>query len=298
MKKEVVEKNSMKLTYRAMRSEDIKKLTPMMKAAFDEDTRMHTELLEDGPWGYDNGKLLQKMLEQERTDCQVILLEGRIIGAYSVMKNDNMYVLDLLFIKPELHSKGIGISVWNDIETHYPETTKWLVETPEYSKRNRHFYNKCGFQEVKTHTYEDGESSVLLIKYRNRPKIVIREYCEERDFSVIIEANKKEYSKTFQEVLMEDYKQALKTSVTYVAYENENYCGYIRCLTDGVYTTYCCEILVETQYRRTGVGRLLLEKVKEKYPKTCIDVLSDQDEFYLNNEFIMLGSGMRRLEKP
>lgn len=287
----------MGLTYRAMRSEDIKKLTPMMKAAFDEDTRMHTELLEDGPWGYDDGKLLQRMLEQERTDCQVILFEGKIIGAYSVIKNENMYILDLLFIKPELHSKGIGKSVWNDIEKHYSETTKWLVETPEYSKRNRHFYKKCGFKEVKKHTYEDGGLSVIFIKYRNRPEIVIREYCEERDFSKIIQANKKEYSNTFQEELMEDYKQALKASVTYIAYANENYCGYIRCITDGVYTTYCCEILVETEFRRIGVGKLLLEKVKEEYPKTCIDVLSDHDEFYLSNKFIMLGSGMRRLVK-
>lgn len=38
-------------------------------------------------------------------------------------------------------------------------------------------------------------------------------------------------------------------------------------------------------------------RVYDAYPKTCIDVLSDQDEFYLNNEFIILGSGMRRLAK-
>ncbi len=285
----------MTLTYRAMRREDIEKLTPIMKAAFDEDTRMHTDLLEDGPWGYDDGRLLHKILEQKKKDCQVIFLEGKMIGAYSVIKNENAYVLDLLFTKPELHSKGIGKAIWTDIEKRYPETGKWLVETPEYSKRNHYFYKKCGFKEVKKHTYEDGGSSIMFIKYRNRPKIAIREYCEERDFHNIIQANKKEYSKTFRNELIEDYKQALNASVTFTAYENKNYCGYIRCITDGVYTTYCCEILVEEEYRRTGIGEQLIERVKKEYPKTCIDVLSDHDQFYNSTHFIKLGSGMRRL---
>lgn len=43
------------LTYKTLEQRDISELTPIMKAAFDADTKMHTGLEEDGPNGYDNG---------------------------------------------------------------------------------------------------------------------------------------------------------------------------------------------------------------------------------------------------
>ena len=50
------------LTYKTLEQQDIPELTLIMKAAFDADTKMHTELEEDGPNGYDNGELLQKLM--------------------------------------------------------------------------------------------------------------------------------------------------------------------------------------------------------------------------------------------
>lgn len=38
-------------------------------------------------------------------------------------------------------------------------------------------------------------------------------------------------------------------------YENENYCGYIRCFTDEIFTIYCCEIIVDDEYTRKGIGK-------------------------------------------
>ena len=46
------------LTYKILEQSDIPELTSIMKAAFDADTKMHTDLEEDGPNGYDNGELL------------------------------------------------------------------------------------------------------------------------------------------------------------------------------------------------------------------------------------------------
>ncbi len=56
------------ISYEDLKTEDIPLLTPMMKAAFDEDTRMHTDLSEDGPWGYDTGELLAKLPKQRNAD--------------------------------------------------------------------------------------------------------------------------------------------------------------------------------------------------------------------------------------
>ena len=57
--------------------------------------------------------------------------------------------LDLLFVNPEAHSKGIGFAAWQEAERLYPETQVWETCTPYFEERNIHFYvNKCGFHIV------------------------------------------------------------------------------------------------------------------------------------------------------
>ena len=287
----------MQISYKKLEQEDIPILTPLMKAAFDEDTKMHTDLLEDGPIGYDTGELLENMLHMENSVSKVILYDGKPIGAYTVIKEKDMYTLDLIFIDPQYACKGIGSIVWNDIEKEYHEAKTWIVETPSYSMRNHNFYKKCGFKVIKEVSYSDGAKSFVFIKHMKTSPIHIREYCEETDYNNILESCRKEHWKNFYETKKEQYKEALKRSITYVAYEEERYCGYIRCITDEVFTTYCCEIIVDDIYKRRGVGKALIEKVRMQYPSTCIDVLSDNDEFYQSNQFLILCNGMRKMSK-
>ena len=57
--------------------------------------------------------------------------------------------LDLLFVDPAAHSKGIGYAAWQEVEKRYPETEVWETCTPYFETRNIHFYlNKCGFHIV------------------------------------------------------------------------------------------------------------------------------------------------------
>jgi len=57
--------------------------------------------------------------------------------------------LDLLFISPDVHSKGAGFAAWQEVERLYPEIKLWETETPSFETRNIHFYvNKCGFHIV------------------------------------------------------------------------------------------------------------------------------------------------------
>lgn len=283
------------LTYKKLEQGDISELTPIMKAAFDADTRMHTDLEEDGPNGYDNGELLLKLMRLENAESKVIYADDKMVGGYTVIKDKDIYTLDMLFISPFCASKGIGTRVWQDIEKEYTEAKTWMLETPDYSKRNHHFYEKCGFKKIKEHSFEGGGKSFVFIKHVKRYPIELQEYVEERDYNHILESCRKEHWEKFYTSKKEIYVQALKKSITYVAYEGDAYCGYIRCITDGIFTIYCCEIIIDDEYKRKGVGRLLIEKVREQYPTCCMDVLSDNDSFYQANDFLLLCNGLRKV---
>ena len=76
---------------------------------------------------------------------------GRIVGGL-VLKIDaktQHNELELLFVDPAVHSKGIGYAAWLQVERLYPETRVWETCTPYFETRNIHFYiNKCGFHAV------------------------------------------------------------------------------------------------------------------------------------------------------
>lgn len=77
--------------------------------------------------------------------------DGRIVGGL-VLKIDEETQhneLELLFVNPEAHSKGIGFAAWQAVEKLYSETKVWETCTPYFETRNIHFYvNKCGFHIV------------------------------------------------------------------------------------------------------------------------------------------------------
>ena len=57
--------------------------------------------------------------------------------------------LDFLYVKHGIQSKGVGKTIWAEIERLHPETEVWETGTPYFEKRNIHFYvNKCGFHIV------------------------------------------------------------------------------------------------------------------------------------------------------
>lgn len=72
------------------------------------------------------------------------------------------------------------------------------------------------------------------------------------------------------------------------------YCGIVRCITDGSFTIYCCEIIVDSEFRGRGIGTGLLRIVQEQWPACSIDVLSDNDAFYKANGVLVLCNGMRK----
>ena len=78
-----------------------------------------------------------------------IVLDGKNVGGVVLKLEKNKGNLDLLFVSPENHSKGVGYAAWREVEKLHPEVTVWETVTPYFEKRNIHFYvNRCGFHIV------------------------------------------------------------------------------------------------------------------------------------------------------
>lgn len=96
-------------------------------------------------------KTIEECIDCENSEALRILENGNPVGGV-VVKIDPVSQhneLELLFVTPKAHSKGIGFAAWQLIEKHYPETVLWETCTPYFEKRNIHFYiNKCGFHAV------------------------------------------------------------------------------------------------------------------------------------------------------
>ena len=95
-----------------------------------------------------------------------ILADGQPVGGAVIRVEGDRGDLELLFVSPKVHSKGIGYAAWCAIEKLHPEVTVWETVTPYFEQRNIHFYvNRCGFHIVEffnahhpdPHDPEDGQ---------------------------------------------------------------------------------------------------------------------------------------------
>lgn len=136
------------LEFRPINEEDVEYLTEIMTRAFDDDTRQFLGVEKGGPEGYDTGEFIKRWALNSPTQSFKVLLDAKVIGAVIVWINaNNENFLGNLFVDPLIQNQGIGLKIWRYIEHKYPDTKKWVTETPGYSKRNHNFYvNKCGFK--------------------------------------------------------------------------------------------------------------------------------------------------------
>ena len=77
--------------------------------------------------------------------------DGEKIAGAIVKINPETHIneLQILYVRSDLESKGIGLKLWKAVEKMYPYTKAWTTCTPYFEKRNIHFYvNKCGFHIV------------------------------------------------------------------------------------------------------------------------------------------------------
>ena len=96
-------------------------------------------------------KTIERCLDGEQAEAYRIVHDGEIVGGMilQIDRQNAKGELEILFIKPEVHSKGLGQAAWKAVEAMHPEIRVWETMTPYFEKRNIHFYvNRLGFHIV------------------------------------------------------------------------------------------------------------------------------------------------------
>ena len=86
-------------------------------------------------------------MDEPGNEVYRIIFDGEKVGGVILKINRETHhnQLEILFVLPNVHSKGIGHGAWKAVEALHPETKIWETCTPYFEKRNIHFYiNKCG----------------------------------------------------------------------------------------------------------------------------------------------------------
>lgn len=78
-----------------------------------------------------------------------IYVNDRIAGGICVVKRaKNHNYLYRIFLGSEYQNYGLGSKILPQLEHRYPEVKKWSLDTPKDNQRNRHFYEKLGYQKT------------------------------------------------------------------------------------------------------------------------------------------------------
>ena len=103
----------------------------------------------DGDGEIISRKTIESCIDSPDSEVYRIIFDGRYVGGVILKINRDTHhnELEILFVSPAEHSKGIGFGAWQAIEALHPDTEVWETCTPYFDKRNIHFYvNKCGFK--------------------------------------------------------------------------------------------------------------------------------------------------------
>ena len=96
-------------------------------------------------------KTIERSMNGEQAETYRIVCDGNVVGGL-ILQIDQQHAkgeLEILFVNPEAHSKGIGQAAWKAVEAMHPEIRVWETITPYFEKRNIHFYvNRLGFHIV------------------------------------------------------------------------------------------------------------------------------------------------------
>lgn len=91
---------------------------------------------------------IERAIDAPGTEAYRIVADGQVAGGLvlSIDAEAEKGELELLFVLPYVHSKGIGQAAWRCVEELHPEVRVWGLVTPYFETRNIHFYvNKLGF---------------------------------------------------------------------------------------------------------------------------------------------------------
>ena len=133
----------MNVTFERATAADVETLVKLQIAAFHDDARVYPGVALDGPPGYDSVEATLTKMSNEA--YYKILADEQIVGGVGIFDvAEGVYHLDIIYIDPAYHNRGIGSQTIEFIERTYP-AKKWTLDTPDYATRNHHFYEKFGY---------------------------------------------------------------------------------------------------------------------------------------------------------
>ncbi|MBR4268040.1 MAG: hypothetical protein IKQ46_18555 [Bacteroidales bacterium] len=111
---------------------------------------------------------IEECLDDEHSHAFRVICNGEYSGGIILNVNALTHEgsLEIFFILPALHSRGISKAAWRRVEEMFPEITVWTTCTPCFEKRNIHFYVNClGFKIVfLDFDYQEDERMLMFRK--------------------------------------------------------------------------------------------------------------------------------------
>ena len=142
--------------------QDAQALVDVAIAAFHYDSVLYPQIEVGGPPGYDAPDAMRQKIAED--ECYKIVEGEHIIGGIVILgRGEGHYHLDLIYIAPEHHNRGLGTQAMQFIETAYA-ATRWTLDTPAWAVRNIHFYEKIGY--IKVGEFEDGDTPLIAFEKR------------------------------------------------------------------------------------------------------------------------------------
>ena len=86
----------------------------------------------DGDGEIISRKTIEGCIDAPQNESYIISLDGRMVGGL-IIKIDRLThhnSLEILFVNPDEHSKGIGYGAWLAVEALHPDTVSWETCTP------------------------------------------------------------------------------------------------------------------------------------------------------------------------
>ena len=94
----------------------------------------------------------------------------------------------------------------------------------------------------------------------------------------------------WEEYLNPIYRKVLDNSITYVAFMEDELCGYSRSLSDSGLFIWVIDLLVNKNRRGLSIGKKLMECIITDFPDTDVFVMSDVDTYYEKLDYKKEGS--------
>lgn len=110
-------------------------------------------------------------------------------------------------------------------------------------------------------------------------KIEIKKYDHSKEYTELLEILKSE-GEEWKDYFDSKYQEVLKQSITYVAYADNELCGYSRSINDCGLYIWVIDLLVDNRFRGNSIGKKLMECLLTDYPGQEVFVMSDVDRYY------------------